>query len=62
MEHQDLFAGFNCTDLEAQMIPHTQTASVCQPSASDDVRTHTHTLQLKFSLRVQNCIFIIKEE
>ncbi|XP_056123953.1 interleukin-12 subunit alpha [Rhinichthys klamathensis goyatoka] len=36
MEHQDLFAGFNCTDLEAQMIPHTQTGSVCQPSASDD--------------------------
>ncbi|XDV31549.1 hypothetical protein PO909_002540 [Leuciscus waleckii] len=38
MEHQDLFAGFNCTDLEAQMIPHTQTSSVCQPSASDDSR------------------------
>ncbi|XP_059370992.1 interleukin-12 subunit alpha [Carassius carassius] len=36
MEHRDLFAGFNCTDLEAQMIPHTLTASVCQPSSSDD--------------------------
>ncbi|XP_016358780.1 interleukin-12 subunit alpha [Sinocyclocheilus anshuiensis] len=34
MEHRDLFAGFNCTDLEAQMIPHTLTASVCQPSGS----------------------------
>ncbi|XP_042621733.1 interleukin-12 subunit alpha-like [Cyprinus carpio] len=34
MEHGDLFAGFNCTDLEAQMIPHTLTASVCQPSDS----------------------------
>ncbi|KAF4103738.1 hypothetical protein G5714_014725 [Onychostoma macrolepis] len=36
MEHRDLFSGFNCTDLEAQMIPHTLTASVCQPNASDD--------------------------
>jgi len=42
MEHRDLFAGFNCTDLEAQMIPHTLTASVCQPSVSDHVSlTHT---------------------
>ncbi|KAK9962809.1 hypothetical protein ABG768_008161 [Culter alburnus] len=36
MKHQDLFAGFNCTDLEARMIPHTQTASVCQPIATDN--------------------------
>uniref|UniRef100_A0A8C1IJY1 Interleukin 12a n=1 Tax=Cyprinus carpio TaxID=7962 RepID=A0A8C1IJY1_CYPCA len=42
--NRDLFAGFNCTDLEAQMIPHTLTASVCQPSASDDVSLSTsHT-------------------
>uniref|UniRef100_A0A672NUW0 Interleukin 12a n=1 Tax=Sinocyclocheilus grahami TaxID=75366 RepID=A0A672NUW0_SINGR len=34
MEHRALFAGFNCTDLEAEMIPHTLTASVCQPSGS----------------------------
>lgn len=37
MQDRDLFAGFNCTDLEAQMIPHTHTASVCQPSTSDEV-------------------------
>ncbi|XP_043114787.1 interleukin-12 subunit alpha isoform X2 [Puntigrus tetrazona] len=36
MEHGDLFSSFNCTDLEAQMIPHTLTVSVCQPNASDD--------------------------
>ncbi|XP_056329868.1 LOW QUALITY PROTEIN: interleukin-12 subunit alpha [Danio aesculapii] len=34
MMDQDLFAGFNCTDLEAQMIPHTHTSSVCQPAIS----------------------------
>ncbi|XP_051719746.1 interleukin-12 subunit alpha [Ctenopharyngodon idella] len=36
MKHQDLFAGFNCTDLEARMIPYTHTASVCQPIATDN--------------------------
>ncbi|TRY89064.1 hypothetical protein DNTS_009792 [Danionella cerebrum] len=28
------FAGFNCSDLEVQMIPHTQTSTVCQPSSN----------------------------
>ncbi|CAM4558367.1 unnamed protein product [Leuciscus chuanchicus] len=49
MEHQDLFAGFNCTDLEAQMIPHTQTSSVCQPSASDDVLSCSGQTSSSFS-------------
>ncbi|XP_051965500.1 interleukin-12 subunit alpha [Xyrauchen texanus] len=30
--NQDLFAGFNCTEQTAQMIPHTETAAVCQPN------------------------------
>ncbi|XP_077053473.1 interleukin-12 subunit alpha [Siphateles boraxobius] len=49
MEHQDLFAGFNCTDLEAQMIPHTQTGSVCQPSVSDDVMSCSSQKSSSFS-------------
>ncbi|XP_073673505.1 interleukin-12 subunit alpha [Garra rufa] len=42
MQHRDLFAGFNCTDLEAQMIPHTHTASVCQPSSSEENSCSSH--------------------
>ncbi|XP_067307978.1 interleukin-12 subunit alpha [Pseudorasbora parva] len=49
MKHQDLFAGFNCTDLEAQMIPHTQTASVCLPTAADNSTSCSNHRSSSFS-------------
>ncbi|RXN10876.1 interleukin-12 subunit alpha-like protein [Labeo rohita] len=49
MQDRDLFAGFNCTDLEAQMIPHTHTASVCQPSTSDEESCSSHRGAQSFS-------------
>ncbi|KAK7157052.1 hypothetical protein R3I94_006953 [Phoxinus phoxinus] len=49
MEHQVLFAGFNCTDLEAQMIPHTQTGSACQPNAPDEVMSCSSQRNSSFS-------------
>ncbi|XP_051520879.1 interleukin-12 subunit alpha [Myxocyprinus asiaticus] len=56
---QDLFAGFNCTEQTAQMIPHTETAAICQPNTPANM---TCSNQRNSSFSATACLKSIRDD